>query len=237
MRRAFPGVSEERVEVWVRECWENLGQTLWEFTRLPALSKEDYHDLVRVEGVELLQRSHAVGRGVILFTAHYANWELATPFIPLAGVPLGAIARRMKNPYVNGFVTRTREAKDMRVFLHKNAVRESLRWLKQGNGLGILFDQRITDGGVSVPFFGRPAHTTTLPALLALRLGSPVHPIHCRREGDKLRIQVEPAMDLSRYQTNERDIVRATEDMTAVVERWVRECPPLWLWIHDRWKP
>ncbi len=236
LSQAFPSADAAQVRDWIRECWANLGQAVWEFARVSRGSVETYRDMVDVEGLDLLKGSHAQGKGVILFTAHHANWELTTQFIVQAGMPLAVIARRMKNPYVNDFVTKLRSAAGLRVFMHREAVRESMRWLRRGGVLGLLIDQRITDGGVRVPFFGRPAHTTTMPALLALRMGAPVHPVHARREGGRLKVRVEPAMDLSALRPQEADIVEATARMTAVVEGWVRAEPPLWLWIHDRWK-
>ena len=236
MRAAFPDSSEDQIQRWVKECWENLGQAAWEFSRVPRMTKDDYFKMVQLEGIEHLQKSFALGKGVVLFTSHTANWELTTQFLPFLGYPLAVIARRMKNPLVNDLITNLRAAKGIRVFMHKQAVRESLRWLKEGKTLGLLIDQRITDGGVRVPFFGRPAHTTTMPALLALRVGAQVHAVQCRREGDRLRLIVEPAMDLSDCPPGEEGLAKATARMTAVVERWTREQPPLWLWIHDRWK-
>ncbi|MGQ0644614.1 MAG: lysophospholipid acyltransferase family protein [Elusimicrobiota bacterium] len=236
LRAAFPQEDKRTIRRWVGECWANLGEALWEFTRIPALSPEDYFRLVRVEGLERLRASHAAGKGVILFTAHYTNWELTTQFVVFSGFPLAVIARRIKNPYVDAFINRVRAHFNVKVFLHKNAVRESMRWLKQGNVLGLLIDQRITDGGLRTPFFGRPAHTTGLPALLALRQNVPVHPVHVWREDGRLRLRVDPAMDFSGLSAKESDIAEATARMNAVVESWVRENPPLWLWIHDRWK-
>lgn len=237
MRNAFPEASSDQIRRWVGQCWENLGQALWEFSRIPRFSAKEYFDLVKVEGMEHLRRSFGQKKGVILFTAHYTNWELTTQFIAFSGMPLAVIARRMKNPFVNDFISGVRSRMNIAVFMHKEAVRESIRWLKQGKVLGLLIDQRITDGGVSVPFFGRPAHTTAMPALLALRLGAPVHPVHCWREGGHIRLRVAPAMDVSGLKPLEDDIVRLTARMTSEVEAWVRDRPPMWLWIHDRWKP
>lgn len=237
MRAAFPGTSEETIASWLREMWSNLGQSTWEFTRAAGLSSEDFLKLVQLDGREHLAAARAQGRGVILVSAHFTNWEVNSQAMAIAvGEGLAAIARRLKNPYVNDFVTRRRSSLNTRIFMHKNAVRESIKWLKAGNVVGILVDQRITAGGVQIPFFGRPAHTTILPALLALRLGAPVLPVHTERRDGRLRAVIGPALDFSRYQSNPADVVKATADINRVVESWVRETPPHWLWIHDRWK-
>ncbi len=214
--------------------WNNLGEALWEFSRLPWLTPASYFQSVDVEGLELLRESFAKGKGVVFFAAHLVNWEWTTLFVSFSGLPIAAVARRMKNPYVNDFLTRLRSSHGVTLFLHKNAVREGLRWVKEGKTLGILIDQRITAGGVQVPFFGRPAHTTIMPALLAARTGAAVHGVSARRAGGKIKIRVEPAMDMARFGG---DAAAATAAMTAEVERWVRADPSSWLWIHNRWKP
>jgi KDO2-lipid IV(A) lauroyltransferase len=236
MRAAFPGTPDPTLRRWARRCWANLGEAAWEFSGLDGISPEDYFRHVDVEGVELLRASHAKGKGVILFTAHYTNWELTSQFVTLSGFPLAVIGRRIKNPFVNDFVSRRRSNCNITVFLHKQAVRESIRWLKNGGVVGMLIDQRITDGGMRVPFLGRPAHTTGMPALLALRLGCPVHPVNCWREEGRIRLKVWPAMDFAGLAASEAGIAEATARLNRVVEGWVRERPPMWLWIHDRWK-
>jgi KDO2-lipid IV(A) lauroyltransferase len=212
-----------------------LGEGLWETARLARMTPADYRAAVRVEGLDLLKASHAEGRGVILFTAHYGNWEYAQPLISLAGLPLATIARRMKNPLVDAYVNGIRGRWGGRVIHHKNAARESLRWLKSGGVLGLLFDQRIKNGGFPVPFFGRPALTTGLPALLALRMGAPLHGLRAYREGGTMVIRIDPALRFE-GETTPDNMEAATATLSAVVEGWVREHPERWLWIHDRWK-
>jgi KDO2-lipid IV(A) lauroyltransferase len=162
------------------------------------------------------------------------NWEWTPLFVAFSGIPMAAVARRMKNPLIDAFLTRVRSSHGVTMFLHKNAVREGLRWMKGGKALGLLIDQRITAGDASVPFFGRPARTTTMPALLAQRTGAAVHGIGARRESDRIVIEVDEAMDLTPFNG---DAVAATGAMTARLETWVRRDPSSWLWMHNRWKP
>jgi len=233
---SFPGISEERVKAIVEHCWENLGEGLGEFVKMPGMSKEELYSYVELEGLEGLHSSYRAGKGVLIFTAHYGAWELGSKFWPYSGFRTAVVARRIKNPYVDNLVTGVRSADGVKVILARDAVRESIRWLKQGNLLAVLIDHRVTEGGLQVPFFGRAASTTSLPALLALRYSIPVHPVHCWREGEKVKIHIAPAMDFSDLTQSQEDIFEATLRMNAIVEDWVRERPECWLWIHNRWK-
>ena len=46
----------------------------------------------------------------------------------------------------------------------------------------------------------------------------------------------EPAVPVEPGGDRDADIRRITAVCTAHIERWVRERPELWLWMHRRWK-
>lgn len=235
---SFPELPEEKVRAIIKSCWENLGMGLSEFSKIPNLSKEKFNSLVRVDGLNHIVDSHKTGRGALIFTAHYGAWEIAAQLLPFSGFQTAVIARRVKNPYVNELVNRIRGTNGIKVILAKNALRESLRWLKQGNILVVLIDHRITEGNLQIPFFGKPANTTALPAILALRYLVPVHSAVGFRENEKIHIQFSPALEFSDLKQTERErgIYEATLRMNAVIEDWIRKSPEMWLWIHNRWK-
>src|SRR5438128_2155566 len=87
MSRAFDW-DAERTEVVARQAFRNLGKTLVEFLRLPALSSDQVRRLCRVEGLEYIRKGLEAGRGVLLITAHYGNWELFAARFVLEGIPL-----------------------------------------------------------------------------------------------------------------------------------------------------
>jgi KDO2-lipid IV(A) lauroyltransferase len=237
LSQAFPDWPAEKIERVMRDVWAHQGESVWEFSRIPGLDAATFFERVSVHGPEAAQKSIAAGKGMILFTSHAGNWEYASIASALLGAaPLAAVARRMKNPYMNDYVTRVRSHFKVNVLMHKQAVRESIRHLRSGGTLGLLIDQRITDGGLQVPFFGRPAATTGMAALLALRLGVPVHPVNSWRENGRMHVEFGPALDLSAYEPTADGIARATALMTSVLESWIRLRPEQWLWIHNRWK-
>lgn len=236
LRKSFPSMSETQVRLTIRKCWENLGGLAAEFVRLPAMTDHEIETLAEAHGLEQIRKSYAEGKGVIILTGHYGLWELGAKFWPWSGFNIAVVARRIKNPFVNEYINRVRSSHGARVILSRDAVRESIRWLKAGNAVAVLIDHRVAEGSLNVPFLGRPAATTALPALLALKYNVPVHPARCWRENGKVFIRVEPAMDFSDLGKAESDIAEATLRMTRVVETWIRERPEAWMWIHNRWK-
>jgi KDO2-lipid IV(A) lauroyltransferase len=237
MAASFPAETPETLRAWSRDVWSELGASVWEFARLGRMTRAEFQNEVRVIGIENLRAAHALGKGVILFTGHLGNWEYASWATALAGFPVAAIARRMKNPYVNEWITALRRRSGNEVLMHKNAVRESVRRLASGDVVGLLFDQRITAGGLQVPFFGRPAHTTGMAALLSLRLGSPLVPVHSWRENGRLTVEIGPSLPIDPGPSTPERIEAVTRQMTDILEGWIRAHPAQWLWIHDRWKP
>ncbi len=197
---------------------------------------DELSSLTDSTGLEFVRQSYKKGKGVLIFTAHYGVWELGGKFWPESGFKTAVVARRIKNPYVNELVTHIREGSGAKVILARDAVRESIRWLKEGGLLAVLIDHRVTAGGLAIPFFGKPAYTTSLPAILALRYDIPIHPAYCIRDGKKFKVQIDPAMDFSDLKPTEEGIQEATLRMNKVVEGWIRQHPQAWLWIHDRWK-
>lgn len=234
---AFPDAGPETIRAWARGVWLELGAAVWEFARLGRLTPDEFNKNIRVIGRDHLRAAHAQGKGVLLFTGHVGNWEYTSWAAALTGFPTAVIARRMKNPYVNDWITAQRVRSGCEVMMHKNAVRESVRRLSSGGVVGLLFDQRITAGGLQVPFFGRPAHTTGMAALLALRLGCPLLPVRSWREKGRLTVEMESPLVIEPGPSTPERVEAVTRQMNNILERWVREHPTQWLWIHDRWKP
>ena len=85
--------------------------------------------------------------------------------------------------------------------------------------------------------FLKPAHTTTLPAQLALRFDCDIIPIYLERKKDHtfdLEI-LEPIKIVKSDNTNfDREIL--TKKINKVVENMILRNPTQWIWTHNRWK-
>jgi len=237
LRIAFgESCSEAALQRLARRSLQNSCRMALEFLKLQVLSRGELDRMVELEGTEHLDAALAQGRGAILLTAHYGNWEFMGARFITAGYPLSVIARDQDDEGVTRLVNDSRQGKGLRV-LRRSEVREALKCLRRNEALGILADQNTAVGGVFVDFFGKPAATATGPALLALRTGAAVVPVFIRRESPgRHRVVIQPPLRLIHTGDREADVVANTALMTKVIEHQIAQWPEEWLWLHQRWK-
>lgn len=234
---AFPELDERGVRRVARESFESLGRTAIETALLPSLSKEELLRRVDAEGWPVIERAMAEGKGAILVTGHFGNWEMAGAYVAARGVGLDVIARRQANLEFDRFLNATREAAGMKVVWDGHAVKQTPRAIREGRAVAFVSDQSaIGLASAFVPFFGRPAKTPRGPATFALRLGAPVVFVALlRATGGRYRlvaerVPVEPTGD----RDHDVDVIVAA--FTRVLEKWVRQAPGQYFWQHRRWK-
>jgi len=230
--------GEERKRI-LRKCCENVGKSLVEFLRLPPLGGNgEIHELVSLEGEQHLRTALGKGRGVILLTAHYGNWELVGAKLAACGYPLNVLARPQRDERTTRLMNRIREAAGMRVLTSRNASSgEILQCLRKGEIVGFLNDQNAGRKGVFVDFFGRPASTPGGAALFALRTKAAVVPMFAlRNENDTHVALLLPEVEIIQTGNLRRDVAANTALFTRLIEEQIRTRPELWFWLHDRWR-
>ncbi len=235
---AFPEMSAQERERVLRGCFANLGRLLGEFSQFADATPEDVTRLIECEGLEHLEAAEARGKGVILFTGHLGAWELTSLALSALGHRVDFLARRIDNPKVEEIIEQTRTRFGNRSIDKRAAARPMLRTLNSGGTLGILIDLNThPHEGVFVDFFGTPASTTTSLATLALRTGATVLPVFAPWDEKRGRflLRVEPPVSITQTGEQEEDVRALTAEVTAVVEKYVRQFPEQWLWIHKRW--
>ena len=145
--------------------------------------------------MEHLAAAAAGGKGVLLLTAHFGNWELLAASHALSDYALSVVMRPMDDPLVDRLVQRFRQRSGVELIAKRRALREILEALRRGRLVGVLLDQNASRAeGVFAPFFGLPASTSKSLAVISLRTGAPVVPVFIRRlDGGRHRVEVRPA--------------------------------------------
>jgi KDO2-lipid IV(A) lauroyltransferase len=238
LRRMLPRPEDDRLRRRIaRGSFRNLGRLLFDLLWMAGRSFETIERQVETEGWEHLDAAYRRGRGVLLFSAHFGNWERVALLQGFRGRRLNMIIRPLDNPLLEAYFNRFRTRSGNRVIPKRGALRRCLRPIRNGEGIAIVIDQRVpwTDA-VLVDFFGRPAATTRSLARLALRFGCSVIPVFSIPLPDgRYRIVYEPEVPLPRHGTDEDRIRDLTQRCTGVIERYVRRYPEFWFWMHRRW--
>jgi KDO2-lipid IV(A) lauroyltransferase len=234
---ALPHRAAEHRRI-ARECYRQLGASALELLVLGSLSPAEVAARVRAEGLEHFEVAAARGRGVIVVTAHFGNFDLLACSQAARGVPLAIVSRELGRGGGNRFWMETRARSGLGILPAAGSGRALVRWLRQGKALGLVVDQRTgpRQGGVRVPFLGVPAWTTTAPAVLALATGAAIVPARIERgSGGEHTLVVEPEIPLPAGE-RERVVARVTEAVNEAVGRWVEGRPDHWLWLHRRFR-
>lgn len=238
LRLAFPEKKDEEIIKIARGVYRTIGIVAAEFFDIPKLTSENIRELVEPDGLENLEKALAKGRGVLLFSAHFGNWELEAAAVALLVKPAVVIYRPLDSPFLESLVFHVRSAPGNKPLRKENAMLSMLRTLKKNGMLGILIDQNVDwYEGVFVDYFGRPACTTNGLALLALHSGAPVLPAYLvRLKEGRYRLVIEPEVEVIDTGDRDADVLANTQRFTRVIEDTVRKYPDQWLWIHQRWK-
>jgi KDO2-lipid IV(A) lauroyltransferase len=237
LKAAFPEKSPAEIAGIVRAMWDNLGRVMAEYAHLDKLHMDGLDPRIEISGLDLLDAAIARGKGILLVSGHFANWEIMPFAARDYGITGGVIVRPANNPYVNRWLERARIRNGMAEQIPKGAsgTRRIFSLLRKGEAALLLVDQRASEG-ITIPFFGRDAFTTPAPAALALKLGAVVVPASNERVGGaRFRMTVHPPIEPPNTGDPDRDLVEFTAAMTRFIEERVRERPHEWLWIHKRW--
>jgi len=243
LRRVFgPSLPDDEAKRLARAHYAHLWRLLTEFFRFRWLSAERKRALVRVENLDAFVRTFEAGKGVLILTGHFGNWEVAT----LAGIQnypmvrgrFHFVRRPIKPRWLDALVTRRFNRGGFGVIGKRGSLDRIVQLLEAGDVVVFPFDQHAgRPDGIDVEFFGHPAGTFKSLAILALATGAPVMPAASWREPDGthvLRFE-EPLPHLDHEDTNEA-IRRNTRAFNAALERAVLRHPEQWWWVHRRWK-
>jgi KDO2-lipid IV(A) lauroyltransferase len=237
LRGSDLGLSEAETVRTARECFAHFGALAFTVPSLLFVDRDELLRRVSFRGLEHWDAAAAGGRGFIGLTGHYGDWETMALALSASGRPLAVIGRKAENPFLDSRLHRLRSRFGNLAIDKDGALKEAVRALRRGMGVGFLLDQDARSLGVFADFLGRPASTWPTAAALALRFDLPVVPIfsHPRADGTMV-VSVEGALDIRRSGDPERDIRDATQMMSDALERQVRRLPHAWFWMHRRFK-
>ena len=243
LRRVFgAAVPDAEIEHLAQAHYGHLWRLFHEFLRLRWMTQAQKSAIVRVENVEVLAAALAGGKGAIVLTGHFGNFEVATiaglTHFPEMRGRIHFVRRVIKPRWLDALVTRRFNRAGFGVMGKRGSLDAILDRLAAGDMVVFPFDQHASPpDGIESEFFGQPAWTFKSLAIIALATGAPVLPAAGWREPDGkhvLRFE-EPVPPIETDNVNE-EIRANTRAYNAALERLVLRHPEQWFWVHRRWK-
>jgi heptosyltransferase-2 len=218
----------------VRRHFQRLGANLLCSVKLATMPLEKMATRIDAENLDFIHRELRAGRPVVLILSHLANWELFAHILPkyIGYVRNSTIYQRLGNRFIDEHVRRIRGRAGVEMFDRKEGFDKAIKLLRDGGAIGILSDQHAGDHGVWVPFFGRLASTSPLPALLAKRTGAALVGVAIYTNGRaRWRVVISRALE-----NNDASVASLATKVNHVLEQQIRVAPEDWFWVHNRWK-
>lgn len=231
LQRVYPDMPRTERNRIAAEVGRNMGRTLIEILHNKEFATKTDRFIAKGPGLAALHQAKAEGKGALIVSGHFGQWEAIRHFLKAQGLETGAVYRPNSNPwYEPHFLGGIREGGAPIVPRSNAGTLQMVRHIRKGGFFAILADQYV-QWAEKIPFLGHMTSTTTSPADLALKYDLPLVPAFGLRDADGRTIHIIFESPIPHSD--------AVTMMTAFNERIaarIHANPSQWYWLHRRWK-
>jgi len=239
LRASFPEKSEQWIWQTGRRSFEHIVMLAVDVLFTARLVKKyNWRSYSRYKNVERAKWLMQEGRGLLLVTGHYSNFEIIGYLLGLFGFNIYSIARPLDNKYINNYLYDVRERVGQKIIDKKGASELMDQIASTGATLCFIADQDAGKKGIFVDFFGRKASTYKSVGLIAISCNIPIV-VGCSRRVDNrfyFEIVANRIIFPEEWQDKDKPLEWITAEYTRAMEEFVRQEPSQYWWLHRRWK-
>ena len=201
-------IGEVKESEIIDSMWSNIGRTFAEYIFLKdfRFNKTNFNHM-KINGINHLEEIKKNNEKVIFYSAHLANFELMAIELDKLGIKCAAIYRPLNNFFLNPLMEylRMKYICPNQIPKGRMGMRDIISKIKDGYSVALMVDQRVSEGP-RAPFFNKPAHTTTIPAQLALKYNCKLVPISLeRKEGPNFEMIIHEPYKIEKTGDDEED--------------------------------
>jgi len=232
-------ISKEKESEIINSMWSNIGRTFAEYIFLKdfKFNKTNFEH-IKINGIDYLENIKKNQESAIFYSGHFANFELMAMELEKLGVKCAAIYRPLNNFFLNPLMEylRIKYICPNQIPKGRMGMREIINKVKNGYSIALMVDQRVSEG-IKIPFFNKPAYTTTIPAQLALKYNCKLVPISLKRkEGANFEMTIHQPYKINKTGNDNEDTINIMLKVNQIIEKMILNNPTQWIWSHNRWK-
>ena len=223
----------------INSMWSNIGRTFAEYVFLKdfKFNRTNFNHM-KIKGIGYLEEIKKNNEAVIFYSCHFANFELMAMELDKFGIKCAAIYRPLNNFFLNPLMEylRMKYICPNQIPKGRMGMREIIGKVKDGYSIALMVDQRVSEGPRTL-FFNKLAHTTTIPAQLALKYNCKLVPISIeRKDGTNFEMNIHQPYKIEKTGNDDEDTKNITLKINQTVEKMIIKNPKQWIWSHNRWK-
>ena len=232
-------INEKKESEIINDMWSNIGRTFAEYVFLKdfKFNRTNFNHM-KIYGANRLDEIKKNNEPAIFYSGHFANFELMAMELDKFGIKCAAIYRPLNNFFLNPLMEylRMKYICPNQIPKGRKGMREIIGKVKDGYSIALMVDQRVSEGPRTF-FFNKPAHTTTIPAQLALKYDCKLVPISLERKGGpNFEMTIHEPYKAEKTGSDEEDTKNITLKINQIIEKMIIKNPTQWIWSHNRWK-
>jgi len=232
-------ISQKQESEIINGMWENIGRTFAEYVFLKDFKfNKNSLNHIKINGLEYLDEIKKNKKAVVFYSGHFGNFELMAMELDKFGIKCAAIYRPLNNFFLNPIMEyfRLKYVCPNQIRKGRMGMREIINNIKNEYSVALMVDQRVSEGP-RTPFFNEPAHTTTIPAQLALKYNCKLVPISLERKEDiNFEMTIHEPYEIQKTDNENEDLKKITLQINKFMEKIIIKNPKQWIWSHNRWK-
>ncbi len=226
-----------RKEKLIFDTFQSFALFIYEVAIMRKINYKTYRKFVRPLGFENVENALKQGKGVVIVTGHLGNWEWGAALLTYLGYKAIVIATRFKNEFVTRYFYNKRTRQGLEVVYLEEAVRKSLRKLKNNGIVAIVGDRDYTNQGMEIAVFGKMMKFPTGALILALRAGAPVVPCFAIRRGMcKYDVIFSSPIEMESKGYKQEEFKDDLIKWVKFLEGYVRKYPSHWYRFEPFWE-
>lgn len=239
LRNAFPSKSRKELRKIERRFYRHLCDIIIETIKLLHISDSQLEKRLKLENTELIYNIADSNRPIILFLAHYCNWEWVPAVTLTLSRPkkMGALYKPLRNKVMNRVTLRLRSRFDSVCIPVKSAYRTLVEMRRQSPSfmIGFIADQRPL--GINIKHWTEFLNQRTSFFAGGETIGDRINARYVYLDMERTGRgrytmtfkEIKPLEDGEEFPY--------TRSFFRMLEQTIELRPAFWLWSHNRWKP
>ena len=235
LTKSFPKKSKQEILKIAKDVYKQFVCTVVEIIFVSKMSDQELKDSVNFQNIYLIEQARKNGKGGVILSAHFGNWELLAISFGHR-YHLSVIVAKQENPYFDEMINSIRSNRGYKTIYKEKAPLGVMRILKKNEFVAILADQHAGQQGVYTPFFYKEVSTPKGPAVFALKAKCPLFAGFCTRQPNGRYVVTFEEIEIPNISDENKNIELIMTRYNEISQRHIEKNPSFWFWFHRRWK-